>query len=308
MFKQNYFLFLVALLIIYGCAVNKNIVDSTSLTTLETHTYFTLPNKEKLALDFYKSNQFTNDLPLLIYVHGGGFSSGARDEDFIKEFCTKFAKKGFAVASISYRLSMKKYGFGCNTPANLKIDAFTKASEDISLATEYLLENSNKFGIDTKKFILIGSSAGAEAILNLAFMYQNQILPKDFKYAGLISMAGAVTSVDNITKENAIPTLFFHGKKDKLVPFNEAPHHYCKKNSKGYLPLFGSKAIANQLKKVDGSYSLVTIEDGNHSWNWKPMKLSFNRMISFIDNQIIQEITKQEEVIKKESNYNSSEL
>jgi len=192
------------------------------------------------------------------------------------------AQRGYAVVSISYQLTMQNLGFGCTTKSTDKIRAFNKASEDISFAVKYILENKNKFNIDEDKIILAGSSAGAEAVLNLAYVYNNKILPKRFKFAGVISMAGAIISLKNINNKKAIPTQLFHGTKDKLVPYNIAPHDYCKKKDKGYLILYGSKAIANKLNKLNEPYYIYTIKKGDHSWAGRPMYECVNDMIDFI--------------------------
>jgi len=306
--RIKYIVIIITSYILIGCGTNKNLIQQKEKIKLTTFTYFTTNKKKKLKLDFYKSPTIKGNTPLLIYVHGGGFSGGARNEDYIKNFCIKMAREGFAVASISYRLTMKKYGFGCSTPSSLKINAFNKASEDISLATQYLLENKKKLGLDDSKVILIGSSAGAEAVLNLAYVYDNKILPQNFKYAGIIAMAGAITSLDKLDNKTIIPTQLFHGVKDSLVPYGKAPHHYCKKDDEGYLELYGSKAIADKLKELNGSYYLQTIEDGDHSWNSKPMFLNIKEILTFIDEQVINQQKKQVEIIKKESDYNQNQL
>ena len=297
--KKLSLLFIICLL--SNCTSKKQIVYQPLDISKKTYTYKKTENGTKLKLDLYTSTKLKNDAPLIIHVHGGGFSGGSRDENHIKEFCTEMAKNGFITASISYRLTMKNYGFGCNTKSSLKIDAFNSASEDISYATKYLIDNKKRFKINNKKIILIGSSAGAEAALNLVYVYNNKILPKDFKYAGVIAMAGAITSLNGIKTKSAIPTQLFHGDKDKLVPFDIAPHHYCDKNSDGYLILYGSKAIANKLKEINASYYLYTIENGNHSWSSKPMYLCKKEIFDFIYNYVLKNSKNKEIIVKKKS-------
>ncbi|MGJ8745316.1 alpha/beta hydrolase [Polaribacter sp.] len=270
-------------------------LDSVAKVSKRTFTY-KKSKEEKLKLDFYKPKKLSGEYPLLIFVHGGGFSGGKRDGDNIKYFAKQMANRGYAVASISYRLTMKNLGFGCQTKAADKINAFNSASEDISLAVKYILEKNKKFKINTKKIILIGSSAGAEAILNLAYNYENKILPKDFKFAGVVSMAGATVSVDNLTAMNAIPTQLFHGIADKLVPYNIAPHHYCNKNDSGYLMLYGSKAIANKLKELGEPYYLYSVKDGGHSWANIPMNNCTEQILDFLYFDVLQEKKRQTEI------------
>lgn len=299
----KYIIFIFSFVFFTSCGSKKNIIEKALEVKKKTYTYYQTENKTSLKLDFYKSRKNNNNKPLIIYVHGGGFSSGKRDDLYIKKFCTKMAENGFSVASISYRLTMKNKGFGCNTASSLKIKAFNDASKDISYATKYLIKNSKRLKINPKQIILVGSSAGAEAILNLLYVYDQKILAKNFKFAGAIAMAGAVTTLDKITTKNAVPTLFFHGMLDKLVPYDFAPHHYCKENSKGFLPLYGSKAIANKLKELNSSYYLFSIKDGNHAWNSKPMNFCVPEIVDFLKKDVLLKIKRQKEVTKNKSNY-----
>lgn len=286
---------------LYNCSSKQIIVDLGDKIYSKTYNYINEELNSKLSFDLYTSKKTKINSPLIIYVHGGGFSGGSKNDKHVEEFCISMAKKGFNIASISYRLTMKNYGFGCNTKSNLKIQAFNNASQDVSYATKFILKNKNKLKINTTKIILMGSSAGAEAVLNLVYVYDNNILAKDFKYAGVVAMAGAITSTDKITKNRAIPTQLFHGTNDELVPYDIAPHHYCKKDSKGYLILYGSRAIANKLKDIKSSYYLYTIEAGNHSWSSKPMYLCKKEILDFINNYVLKNSENKEIIVKKKS-------
>lgn len=277
------------------CNAQTIYLDSISKVSKKTYTFKKYQDK-KLKLDFYKPKTIKRNCPLIIFVHGGGFSGGKRNDKHIIDFAEFMAKRGFAVASISYRLTMKKLGFGCNTNAIDKISAFNSASEDISFAVKYIIENNRKFKVNSDKIILAGSSAGAEAILNLAYVYDNKILPKSLKFAGIISMAGAVTSTEKITLKTAIPTQFFHGTLDKLVPYDIAPHHYCKKSSVGYLQLYGSKAITDKLKSINKSYYLYTIKNGDHNWNGRPINECRNEILDFLYFDVLKNSKRQTEV------------
>ncbi|WP_422081965.1 alpha/beta hydrolase [Ulvibacterium sp.] len=251
-----------------------------------TYTY-----SDSLKLDFYSIKGDTViDKPLLVLVHGGGFAIGKRDNVLESKFSRQMAKKGYAVASISYRLTRKGKSFGCDCPTNEKIETFLAVSEDVLKATQYLVDRAGDLRFDKNNVILIGSSAGAEAVLNTAFMqfrHDFRTLPYEgLTFSGVISLAGAVLDVDYITQKNTIPTMLFHGEKDNLVPFASASHHYCKETDPGYLPLDGSSSIADRLEALDTSYTLVFDPEGNHDWANLPY--SYTDMISrFIKKNII---------------------
>jgi predicted peptidase len=235
---------------------------------------------ESLLLDFYQPlDDELQARPLVLYVHGGGFAGGRRDELRYRQFARRMARRGFAVASMSYRLTMKGKSFGCDQAAKNKIQTFKYATEDIWRATNFILSRSEQLGVDGSKIILAGSSAGAEAVLHAAYWKAKDLsdlperpeLPEDFRYGGVISMAGALVDTSLITKENAIPTLLFHGTCDNLVPFGTAPHHYCGEDDQGYLILHGANSIAKRLHHIDASYWLVAQCGGAHEWNDRPL-------------------------------------
>ena len=248
---------------------------------------FPTDSDEILQFDFYSRSNPKEKAPLLVYVHGGGFSGGARDDDDIVDFAIKIAERGYSVASVSYRLTMKGIGFGCDVDASKKIAAIDAASFDVNQAVKYILDNDTKFMIDSTKIILAGGSAGAEAVLNLAYVYENNTLPKDFKFAGVISMAGALTTIDKIDSATAIPTQLFHGTGDPLVPYDIAPHHYCDSNNTGYLMLYGSNAIAKRLHGLGKSYYLYTSNGGSHDWADIPRVKCINEVVDFLYHDVV---------------------
>ncbi|SHH63614.1 alpha/beta hydrolase [Winogradskyella jejuensis] len=270
-------------------------LDSLYTVETSTHTYLKLSKKDSLQLDFYKPVDVDKELPLLLYVHGGGFSGGVRDDSNTVQFATKMAEKGYAVASISYQLIMKKLGFGCDTKTKEKIIAFDTAAEDISLAIKFILKNDDIFNIDKDRVVISGTSAGAEAVLHLAYVYENKILPKKFKLAGVIGLAGAITTLEHIDADKAIPTQLFHGTNDNLVPYHIAAHHYCSPNSKGYMLLYGSRAIADRLKGLGKSYYLFSINGGTHSWSGIPMSRCIMEVTDFLYNDVLNNAKRQTE-------------
>lgn len=230
---------------------------------ISSHTY-----KDTLQLDFYSPKSAENEVPpLLVLLHGGGFAAGTRNGANEVLFCKTMADKGFAVASISYRLTRKGDPFDCQCHTEKKMQSFVSACEDLSVAISYLT-NEKGLAFDRETIILVGSSAGAEAILHSAFMrndYRFAHIP-EFKIAGLISFSGAISNASYITKKNAVPTLMIHGKKDKLVPYATSPHHFCPEDQPGYLMLDGPETIASSLQALEASYIIAFDNEGGHEW------------------------------------------
>ena len=251
----------------------------------ETYTYAT-KDGEKLELDIYlPQNDAELERATIVYIHGGGFSTGTRDGEKTKQFCKQMAGYGYVVASISYRLTQKgKAGaFGCDCPVEEKLNTFLFAVQDVQDATFFLIENHEQFGIDPQKIILAGSSAGAETALNTAYLppmcYGLDSGP--VSYAGVVSMAGAIPDTVVIYDESAIPTMLFHGTDDNLVPYATAAHRYCKSGASGYLILNGSYTIAQKLQQISVPYWLHTTCGAGHEMSDKPMTDYFNEIMEF---------------------------
>lgn len=266
--KRFALLFLVLLTTGMGYAQTRYEQKIFSEVKMKTYSY-----ADTLKLDFYSHKKDTvTKKPLLILVHGGGFSGGKRDNPSEIKFCEDMANRGYAVASISYRLVRKgnPLGFGCNCPADQKIETFVSVSRDILKATQYLVDKSDKLGFNPSNIILVGSSAGAEAVLNTVFMKNEFAFKKlpytSVKYTGVISFAGAIVNANYITKKTAIPTMLFHGVKDNLVPYATAPHHLCEEYKPGFIMLDGSYTIAQKLEALDIAHTLVVDKEGTHNW------------------------------------------
>lgn len=261
----------------------------------ETYTYAT-KNGEALKLDIYlPQNDPDSQRTTLIYLHGGGFSTGTRDTEKISKFCTRMAEYGYVTVSMSYRLPRKNTatGFGCDCPAEDKLNTFISAIQDIQDATYFLIERREQFGINPQKLILAGSSAGAEAALNAAYQppmcYGLDSGP--VSYAGVISMAGAIPDTIVIYKDSAIPSLFFHGTDDNLVPYATAPHRYCQKGQPGYLILNGPQTIVQKLDKLKTPYWLHTTCGGAHEISDLPLTEYFEVITEFCHRFVINKET-----------------
>jgi len=257
---------------------------ATNNVVMQTVTY-----TDTLKMDIYTSRSSTAvNLPVVMYVHGGGFSGGRRDETWLRDFFGFLVAKGYVVASISYHLTMKGQSFGCGQEVGRKINTLKVSAQNVNQATAYLLANQTRFGIGSR-VVVTGSSAGAEAVLHAAYWKETQagILPAGFRYAGVISMAGALLDETWITADTAIPTQLFHGPCDNLVPYAQAAHHYCKPGDPGFMMLSGGRTIAQRLEALGKGYFLFTACGGAHEWAGKPVNENREQVLDFLTNDVL---------------------
>ncbi|MGC4071926.1 MAG: alpha/beta hydrolase [Nibricoccus sp.] len=107
---------------------------------------------EALTLDFYRA-QGVAKAPCVIVVHGGGWDSGDRSQ--MAAFNSRLARRGFAVAAVSYRLAPKHIW-----PAQ---------RDDLYAAMTYLKERAGELGIDPERLVLFGRSAGGQIAEAVAY-------------------------------------------------------------------------------------------------------------------------------------------
>lgn len=260
---------------------------NTKAQEYKTLTYF-VNDSTKLELDlFLPKTTSKTKLPLLIFMHGGGFGGGKRADGH--HICKYASQHGYAAASISYTLYMKGRNFGCDGALPQKIKAFQLAANDLWQATLFFIKNADKYNIDATKIFIGGNSAGAEAALHAAYWDRNVMsaypekLPGTFKYAGVISGAGALMDLNLITKKTMMPMLLFHGSVDPTVPYDVAAHHYCPTNSSNWLMLFGGYAIYKHVAELQGTARMVTYCGGGHEYSDHMFAKDQAGIFSFMD-------------------------
>ena len=270
-----------------------------------THTY-AVKDGERLKLDIYtpKNLKKTDTLPVLLWMHGGSFSGGSRasqdDNNLVKYVANE---QNFIGVSIDYRLLRKGVasGFGCDCTKDEKLETFKQAATDYLDAAKFLVDNYKKFQIDTTKIIAGGSSAGAEGVLNAVFMrdyfLSNKEAYADVSFAGVFSCAGALVDADYITETNAIPAVLYHGTDDRLVPFSNAPHHYCEPIRDGYLILDGSKVVTDKLEEYNTSFYFNIVKGGGHEISAIPF-YDLEKIFEFFERTVLNEEFIQTKVVK----------
>lgn len=218
----------------------------------------------QLYLDFYTPETVHDSTICIVYVFGGGFIGGHRDGKFEKAYFEKLVAEGFQVAAIDYRLGLKGVkGLGVTNPKPLE-DAINMATEDAILAIDYLLKHANELKINKDWMMMVGSSAGAITSLHTDYAICNgylnsNILPDDFRLAGVASYAGAIYLSKGQVKymRQPAPTLLYHGMADGLVPYDKIKFFG--------IGFYGTNSLVKRFEKFGYPYYARRFEGYGHS-------------------------------------------
>ncbi len=110
--------------------------------------------------DIYRPTGTRDPLPVVLYIHGGGFRILSKDTHWV--FALGLAKLGFLVVNVNYRLAPEF--------------PYPAALEDSAAAYAWTLQQCELFGGDPKRVSVAGESAGGNlaTCLTIASCYESE--------------------------------------------------------------------------------------------------------------------------------------
>jgi acetyl esterase/lipase len=213
-------------------------------TILKSNIPYNNDTLSKHLLDIYLPSNAKGKIPLVIFIHGGGWLSNDKYADigYMKKTVAEIVSSGFALASIDYRFSTQAI--------------FPAQMQDCNRAISFLFDNADKYGLDKNRFALMGFSAGGHLASMVGLSNNNDIktffMPgtsKSFRFKAVVDFYGpaelllfpgnndpaspeslllGATSIDRpdlaraaspvtYVDKNDPPFLIIHGEKDDMV-------------------------------------------------------------------------------------------
>ena len=188
----------------------------------------------------------TSATALVVVIHGGGWSSGDKNE--LNWLLNGLKQRGFAVANINYRITL-------NQPDNYKMQL-----DDVDSAVHFVLRQATAQTFNGQKLYIVGHSAGGHLSLCYAYSrntngkvkaagslagptdlfsmaYYNYVLYNALltPYLG-VSLFPANTTATQRYKDcsprfqatsASPPTIFFHGENDPIVFTDQSNSMYA---------------------------------------------------------------------------------
>ena len=224
--------------------------------------------------------------PAVIFMFGGGFIRGTRDDESYNSWFRMMTENGYRVISIDYRLGLKGSSKVGIAQVNVLDNAIHMAVEDLFAATNFIIENADQLGVDPSNIVISGSSAGAISVMQAEYEIANgsnwaSVLPEGFNYAGVMSFSGAILSRNGKVKyaTEPCPTLMLHGTADKLVPYKQIAFFN--------LGFFGGGKLVERFRKFGYNYNMYHFEDYGHEIAGS-MYSTLDLQLKFLENNVIQ--------------------
>ena len=237
---------------------------------------------QTLFMDVYSPNDdILDNRPLVFFMFGGSFISGAKSNSDIVALCTKYAKRGYVAVAIDYRLSPVLI-FSANEETAYK--AVLKAMHDVKAAIRYFRMmdeiSPDIYRIDSERIFVGGVSAGAISAVNTGYLDLYEEVPGflldeydqlggiegfsgntgyDSSFHGIVNLCGAVGDQDWII-ENDIPVVSMHGDQDSTVPYDDNLVTLFGLN----IQVDGSYIINQRMQELDNYSSLHTYVGQGH--------------------------------------------
>jgi acetyl esterase/lipase len=141
------------------------------------------------VLEFWRAEGAQGPAPLVLYVHGGGWQRGSKDNATGRWKPAHYPGEGYGFASINYRLVPEA--------------TVEQQAADVATALRTLIDRAGALGIDRRRIVLIGHSAGAHlvALVGTDERYLKAVGLSFADVAGVIPIDGAAYDVPQQMKE-----------------------------------------------------------------------------------------------------------
>jgi len=133
----------------------------------------TSPFPDSLRMDVYQpSGDTLSNRPLIVYIHTGSFlpviqngnPTGIKTDSATVEMCKEFARRGYVVAAIDYRLGWNPLSTVQDVRTGSLLQAVYHSLQDAKTCVRYFERDAvtlgNSFGIDTGKIAIGGQGSG----------------------------------------------------------------------------------------------------------------------------------------------------
>jgi acetyl esterase/lipase len=247
-----------------------------------------LAGDDLLKLDVHTPKDGGKNLPVIVYIHGGGWTKSDKSE--MNQWAQRMADRGYVVFNVNYRLAPKF--------------PFPTAVNDCLGAMYWISQHAAEYGGDVNRMGITGGSAGGHLIAMISTAWNDPHFKptgyEDKKLSLAIKAQVPFFGVFNFDRPGfmgltKIPRTFLGGTK-KQVPENyrlASPINYVTKDTPPTLVIVGgldpiysqSKMYHDALQKAGVHVEMKIYPLQTHGFDFqfwrKSSKDAFQRMMAF---------------------------
>ena len=242
-------------------------------TILHANIPYSNDQSHKHKLDIYLPQQTNKAVPVVIFVHGGGWRSNDKyaDMGYMGNTLRSLIESGFAVASIDYRFSTEAI-----FPAQIK---------DCNRAISFLYDHAKEYHLDRNHMAVMGFSAGGHLASliglsknNNAAVFFEKGTSKSFGIRAVVDFYGLTDLLlvdDNDDPQSFVSVLLGAAPISRPdLAKTASPVTYVDKNDPPFLIIHGEKdkTVSNKQSKLLQSWltingvqnELIIVKDAPH--------------------------------------------
>ena len=243
---------------------------------------------DSVMLDIYSLKDKSQLRPLLIFFHGGGWVKGSKDSS--SQF-TPYLNNDWAVINAEYRF--------------LQVAQMPAPAEDARCVLAWAYENASKYGIDTNKIVISGTSAGGHLALISGMVPPNSELDKSCSGSHIMRPAAIVdfygptdfaAFFEIPARKNQVKKFFHDVDKAKQIGALISPINYVRKDLPPIIMIQGdedptvpysqSTSLKAALDKVGARSYLYTVSKGQHGkFSKDEMSDIYKKVSEFLKNE-----------------------
>lgn len=245
-------------------------------------------DEDHQTLDLYLPTEGEGPWPLIVFIHGGGWISGDKQDGQQNTWVT-LRDQGYAVASLNYRLIGEA--------------SYPEPVEDCIRAVSFLIRHAGLYHLDISRYALTGESAGAQYALMTALdetiekpdalvlwypvtdlnrMFDGALEENELDetlFTAFLSAALPVTGNETAdylrdqsplthASEYSMPILLEHGTQDTMVPYEH------------------SADFVQAVEEAGGEITFITVEGAGHSGEAFSSEENLELILDFLDEHV----------------------
>jgi len=248
----------------------QNPIAATKTAVQVDLTYCTADDGTDLTMDIYRPRSGKAPYPVVMYVHGGGWSSGDKSDGVGLIFKQELTRRGYVFVSINYRLAPKY--------------SFPDPIEDVKCAIRHLRAHAAEYNLDPTRVGAIGGSAGGHLVALLgtsdaeAGWDEGQYSEKSSRVQAVVDLYGPADLLEMFSGSSRSLMLktFNASNGDDPVLATYSPVTYVSADDPPFLIMHGDKdevvlleqseILYERLKQAGVPVKLVVVKNAGHSF------------------------------------------